>query len=302
MNYLFPLIAAAIWGGNTIVTKLSAGVIAPAEIGFFRWLLAVLLLTPFVARPMIANWARMRHALPQLVALGLLGGAIYQCLSYVAAQFTTALHMGIIQAMLPLMAIGLTTTLLAHRLTYGAACGALVSLAGVVIVVSGGDVTRLVRHGLNRGDALMLVATLAYAAYTVLLKRWNLGLPLLQSLYAQAVVAMLALFPLYLLSDKYGITGGNTPLILYAALFASIVAPFVWMQGVNRLGPARISLFFNLVPVFTAGLAVTLLREHLTVAIVLGGGLTIAGVILAEVWRRPIGGVWRLGSMSNDKP
>jgi drug/metabolite transporter (DMT)-like permease len=60
------------------------------------------------------------------------------------------------------------------------------------------------------------------------------------------------------------------------------------MQGVNRLGPARISLFFNLVPIFTAGLAATLLRERITAAIVIGGGLTIAGVILAEVWRRPI--------------
>jgi drug/metabolite transporter (DMT)-like permease len=288
MNYLFPLIATAIWGGNTIVTKLSAGLISPAEIGFYRWLLAVVLLTPFLARPMVLNWELVRRELPKLVALGLLGAAIYQCLSYFAAGFTSALHMGIIQAVLPLMAIGLTATLLAHRVTYGVALGSLISLAGVVIVVSGGDVAALVTHGLNRGDALMLVATLAYAAYTVLLKRWDLRLPLPQSVYVQAIVAMIALMPLYLLSAKHGITYQNAPLILYATVFASIVAPFVWMQGVNRLGPARISLFFNLVPIFTAGLAATLLRERITAAIVIGGGLTIAGVILAEVWRRPI--------------
>jgi drug/metabolite transporter (DMT)-like permease len=285
MDYLFPVIAATIWGGNAVVTKMSAGLIAPAEIGFYRWLLAVLLLTPFVIRPLYANRAQVGRQFWKLAALGLLGGTIFQTLMYFAAPLTTALNIGIIQALMPLMAIGLVSALMAHRPGLGALIGAAVSLVGVAILVTQGHPATLLAQGLNAGDGMMLAATLSYAGYTVLLRHWQLGLPLLQSMYVQAVVATTALLPLYLFGPRHGLTMENVPLVLYAGILASLVAPLVWIHGVGKLGPARMSLFFNLVPIVTACLATVILSEHLTLYHLAGGALTLGGVAFGSAQR-----------------
>ncbi len=251
MQYLFPLLAVFIWAGNTVVNKLAVGIIQPAEIGFFRWLLVGLALTPFMLGPVLRNRRYILANLGKFVVLGLLGMAVYQSLAYYAAALTSATNMGIILSLMPLMSLGLASSILAHRLNAGALLGALVSLAGVVLVISQGHLGALLEHGVNLGDAMMIVATLAYAVYSVLLKKWSLKLPAMQLLYLQVLVAILALLPLYLLSPRTGLNAANLPLVLYAALFASIVAALAWMHGVARLGPSRMALFFNLLPIIT---------------------------------------------------
>ncbi|KAG1245074.1 hypothetical protein G6F65_021439 [Rhizopus arrhizus] len=105
---LFPLLAALIWAVNMIVTKMAAGVISPAVIGFYRWAIAGAVLTPF-ALPGV--WAQRRLIVPYLPKFAVLGGlgmALYQGLAYVAASSTTATNMGIITAMIPLLTIAAT--------------------------------------------------------------------------------------------------------------------------------------------------------------------------------------------------
>ncbi|OUC50310.1 EamA family transporter, partial [Eggerthia catenaformis] len=151
-----PLLAIFIWAGNTVVNKLAVGSIFPAEIGFYRWLLAALLFTPFMVKPVIANWALIRPNLGKVFILGVLGMAVYQSLAYYAASLTSATNMGIILSLMPLMSLGLASSILAHRLNAGALLGALVSLAGVVLVISQGHLGALLEHGVNLGDAMMI--------------------------------------------------------------------------------------------------------------------------------------------------
>ncbi|AIL63900.1 DMT family transporter [Pseudomonas alkylphenolica] len=288
MNYAFPLLAILIWAGNTVVTKMSAGAIFPAEIGFYRWLLAGLLFTPFLLRPMLRNWAEIRRNLGKIFILGVLGMAVYQSLAYFAAAITSATNMGIILSLMPLMSLALAIISLGQRLTFGALIGAVVSFVGVLVVVSAGDLGALLQHGVNGGDALMLIATLAYALYSTLLKKWQLRLAPLVLLYLQVLVAIVVLFPLFLFSEKTGLGPGNIGLVLYACVLASMVAPLTWMQAVSRLGPSRTTLFFNLLPAITAVIAAVVLDEQLARYHLFGGLLTLAGVILAERWKTPI--------------
>ena len=103
MQYAYPLLAIFIWAGNTVITKMSAGAIFPAEIGFYRWLLAGLLFTPFMLKPVIAHWPSIRPNLGKIFVLGVLGMAVYQSLAYFAASLTSATHLGINLALMPLM-------------------------------------------------------------------------------------------------------------------------------------------------------------------------------------------------------
>ncbi|GFM51554.1 membrane protein [Pseudomonas cichorii] len=288
MQYAFPLLTILIWAANTVITKASSLVIFPSEIGFYRWLLAGLLFTPFMLRPVWKNRALIKPVLGKIVILGVLGMAVYQSLAYFAAGMTTATNMGIIQSLVPMMALGLSIACLGNRLTFGALLGAVLSFAGVVVVVSAGNLNALVEQGINRGDAMVLVAAAAYAVYSTLLKKWQLCLPPLQLLYLQILVAIIVLFPLFILSPRTGLNMSNIPLVLYAAIPTSMLAPWLWMTSIMRLGPSRTTLFFNLMPIATALIAAAFLGEQLALYHLTGGALTLCGVILAERWKTPL--------------
>ncbi|MCV4265523.1 DMT family transporter [Pseudomonas capsici] len=288
MQYAFPLLTILIWAANTVITKASSLVIFPSEIGFYRWLLAGLLFTPFMLRPVWKNRALIKPVLGKIVILGVLGMAVYQSLAYFAAGMTTATNMGIIQSLVPMMALGLSIACLGNRLTFGALLGAVLSFAGVVVVVSAGNLNALVEQGINRGDAMVLVAAAAYAVYSTLLKKWQLCLPPLQLLYLQILVAIIVLFPLFILSPRTGLNMSNIPLVLYAAIPTSMLAPWLWMTSIMRLGPSRTTLFFNLMPIATALIAAVFLGEQLALYHLTGGALTLCGVILAERWKTPL--------------
>lgn len=291
MNYLFPLMAVLIWSLNTIVSKQAASSIHPMEIGFLRWLLAAALLTPVLLPGVIRNWKAVRPQVPRVLVLSLLGMVIYQSLAYFAASHTSATHMGIILCLSPLMVLAISVGVFGQPLTRGGVIGSLTALAGVIYVVTNGQPQILLEQGFNRGDVLMIIAASAYAIYNILLKRWPMGpaIPTFQLLYLQMLVAVVALLPFYLLSEKTGINAQNWKLVGFAGTMASIAAPALWMIAVSRLGPSRSSIFFNLTPICTAVFAGLLLNEQLHAYHWIGGVLTIAGVVLAEKWNAP----WR---------
>jgi drug/metabolite transporter (DMT)-like permease len=283
MNYLFPLLAAVIWDGNTVVTKLCAESLSPVEISFYRWLMAAVILTPFSFNAVRRNPALTRAVLAKLVVLGLLGGVVYQSIAYYAAHYTSATNMGIIQTLIPLVALILAMLFLRHRARPAAIIGLAVSIVGVVIVVSKGSPALLVRQGLNTGDALMLAGVLSFALYSLLLNKWSLPVPLVQSAYIQALVAAVAFLPAYLAGASHHLTPIDGFYVSFAAIGASILAPLLWMTGVSRLGSARVSLFFNFVPVVTTLLATVFLSEKLSPPVMAGSALAILGVVIAEL-------------------
>lgn len=285
MYYIFPLLAVLAWAGNTVITKLSAASIEPTEIGFYRWLLAWLLLTPFVLRPTLRNWWRIRPHIWKIFIMGSLGMAMFQSLMYFAAQYTAAANIGIIQALIPGVSLVLAMTLLRQRLTPAAIIGAATAFAGVLMVVSNGDLWSVVQQGVNRGDGLMVIAVLSYALYSVLLKHWAVEIPALQMLYLQMLAAILVQLPLFLLMPKTGLNLVNIPLVLYACVAASMIAPLAWMHGVRLMGPSRIAIFFNLMPILSLFAAALTLGEQMYFYHWLGAGIILLGVYLAERWK-----------------
>ncbi len=282
LDTLLPLAAVLLWGGNAVVTKASATVITPAEITFYRWAFAALLLAPVAVGPIMRQKSEFRGRVARLALLGLLGCALFPYLMYLAARDTTAINLGIIQALMPLMAILLASWFERTAAGRRAIAGALISLVGVAIVVSHGQPGALLGLAINRGDLVMLAATGCFALYSVLLKRWRGALPMTSDLFVQASAATVLLLPLMLLGDRQGLGSANLGLVLYAGALASIAAPLLWMHGVARVGPARAALFFNLLPVATVALAVAFLGEAASVSLLFGGVLAIGGVVLAE--------------------
>ncbi|WP_238550506.1 DMT family transporter [Bordetella trematum] len=283
---IFPLLAVLIWSVNMVVTKMAASVISPAAISFYRWVVAVLVLAPFTLPGVLRQWALIRPNLWRLAVLGALGMGVYQGLLYVAAATTTATNMGIITSMVPLLTIAVGTLILHERPTRMAVQGALVALLGLGILLGEGDPRRLLSVGGTVGDVLMAVAALSYALYGVLLRKWSLPMGVWQSLFMQAVFVVLFQIPFFVLSAPSPLTAQNLPMVLYAAIFPSLFAPYFWMQGVNHLGPNRASIFLNLMPVGTVVIAALTLGEHPHAYHIVGGLLALAGVSLAQTRAR----------------
>lgn len=286
MDYIFPLLAALLWGANVVITKMSSGLISPNEISFLRWFVATIVLTPFAIFPLMMHAKTVIPNILKLCVLGVLGGVVFQCLAYYAAAYTSAMNMGIIQALMPIMAIILASLVFRSKPGLNTLLGASISLLGVLIVISGGEISNLLSKGVNAGDAMMLLGAFAMAVYNVLLKRWHIEVPLIVSLYIQSFTATLVLLPVYYLTEKHALTAATSGMVLYSALGASVLAPLTWMAGSRRLGPARVSLFFNLIPVFTAVMATFVLSEKITLSLAAGGMLSLGGVVYVEVTRK----------------
>ena len=288
---LYPFFAIVLWAGNVIVSRLSAHAIGPQAITFYRLVLAIGLMTLFVGLPAWRNRVVLWRHLGQFAVLGFLAMCLFQSLSYLAAGSTTATNMAVFTALSPLLTVALSALMLGERPTIGMVGGGILSIVGIVYLVSAGDLASLVRDGVHPGDALMLLAGLVYALYSVLLKRWNLPVTGWQSTYMQALCSLAVMFPA-LLATPAPLRALNTetlPLIAYAGCAASVVLPVLWIRGVEQLGPSRCAIFLNLLPVFTALAAIVMLGEPIRSYHVIGGGLVLAGVIAAQLLKRPLG-------------
>lgn len=288
VSFLFPVSCIAIWAGNGVVSKVAVGVMSPAALAWSRWLVAAIVLAPWLAP---RAW-RLRHHLLRhsfkLATLALMGMVLNQTFGYYAAETLGATEMGLMMGLTPLMTVGLSVWLLRERPTWGALLGGSVSLIGLVELLSHGDPSALFTHGIGIGYVYMLLSALTYALYCVLLKRWVLGLDNWMMLFGQVLWSLAFLTPFFWLVDGHLPPASSLWLVLYAGIPTSALSPWLWMQGITLLGANRTAIYMNLLPVMTAGLAVLTLGETLTRSHWVGGGLTLAGVVLAQVIRTPL--------------
>ncbi|MHA6820497.1 DMT family transporter [Ralstonia pseudosolanacearum] len=282
MPVFYPLLAVLVWAANTIVSKAAAGVLDPAAISLYRWVIAAGVLTPFWARPL---WRQRRDVLPwlpRLSALALLGLVMYQCLSYYAAYSTSATNIGVICAMIPMLGLIINGVVFRQPVGAPAVVGIAVSLLGVLYLLGRGHPASLFNGGVNRGDVLVLIGSAAYALYNILYRRWAPPFGQWLNLYLQALLAVVMLLPLAFTARSLAIPQQGIGMVLFAGIGASIVAMYWWMLGLARLGSERTVVMMNLLPVFTALMASAMLGETIHGYHWIGGGLILLGVSLVQ--------------------
>lgn len=283
MYFLLPLFTVIIWSGNSIVNILSTNVIAPETISFYRWFIALITLTPFLIKPVWKKRQAIKPYLAKLAFLALLGMAVNQSLAYFAAATITATHMTLIFALVPLLSLMFSVPILGLSLTKQALFGAMISLTGLVYMLSHGNISNLLSEGINIGDTYMLIAACSYSLYGVLLKRWRLPFNNWIALYMQMIFAVIILLPVLMYNGQVSLSSASLPLVLYAAIPTSILATWLWMQSIQHLGADKSAMFMNLLPVFTAIMATFILDEQLSSEQLIGGALVLTGVAMTQI-------------------
>ncbi|MGE8500556.1 MAG: DMT family transporter [Pseudomonas sp.] len=282
------LLAVLCWAGNALVARAFAGEIPPFALAFWRWSTALVIVLPFVVKPLWHHRRDLLHAgwrLPVIAGIGIAG---YNTLLYSAAQTTAAINITLVNTCIPLMTFICAGLLLGEWPARRAWWGMGVAVLGLLVLISQGQWSTLASLSFNQGDMIMLLAVTDWALYTVLLRRWSRYLtpiPPLAMLGIFMILGVPLILPLYLYELATGahmaLIPANFAAIGYTAIFASLVAYLGWNHAVKVLGAAKASMANYLMPVFTAILGWLLLGEGLQVFHWVGGAMIFCGLILA---------------------
>lgn len=287
--YLLLTLTALFWGGNAVAGKFAAGSIPPLTLTALRWTGAAAILF-VLARPMLPTAIPvLKKRWGYLFACGAVGFALFNSALYWALNYTSAINVSIEQAGMPMVIILLTYVLFREPISLLQGIGVLVSMTGVLLTVTHGNPGAILLLDLNIGDAVMLVAVFAYSGYSVALRR-RPDLPWQVFMFALALSAAVASLP----GLVFDITTGNLPkmnwitpgVVIYVIVFPSLMGQIFYARAIQLIGANRAGLFFNLVPVFGAALAVVMLGETFHAYQAAGLFLVIGGIALAETSAR----------------
>ena len=282
--YVLLTTTAFCWGCNSVLARVAVGEVSPMLIVSLRWL-GVVMLFVFARQVIYREWDKLKTHLPVLFMMGALGFTAFNALFYLAAHTTTALNIGIIQGIVPVFLLLGMYFFYRSPVSLLQGLGVIVTILGVCIVASAGNLEKLASLSINQGDYLMLVACLLYSGYALILRRFS-GVSALSLFAVIAVAAFIASLPLslvelYLGSSQWPTQKGWIVIILITVL-PSFLAQVCFIRGVMELGAGRAGIFVNLVPVFSSILAVSVLGEPFRVYHAVALILVIGGIGLAE--------------------
>jgi drug/metabolite transporter (DMT)-like permease len=282
---LLLTVASACWGGNIFIGRLVHAEVPPVGLSFWRWVLALVLLLPFAWPRVRRDWPEIRHHWRRLALLAFFGMALFHTSLYLSVNYTTATNAALLVAICPVLVPVLSWGLYREPITGRILLAIAVSLLGVAVVVTRGDLAQLRTLSFNKGDLTMLVAVFAWSMYTVLVKRRPASLHPQSLLVATMAFATAFLLPVYLWESAFvrpmPVMQDAILTIVYVVLFASLLAFFCFNRGIEALGPNRGGLFMHLVPVFAALLAFIFLGERLQGFHAVGIAAIVTGIVLA---------------------
>jgi len=267
-----------LWAGNAVVGRLAISSMSPLWLNASRWAIALLLLLPLGWRVFAGpqRRAELRARWPHLVLLGLTGVGAYNALQYMALRTSTPLNVTLIAASSPVWAMGIGAAFYGERPRRAQVLGALLSLAGVAVVLARGQASALLRVQLVPGDLLMMAAVVSWCVYSWLLARPPAsmrGAQRPQWHWSEFLCLQIAI-GLAWATASAGVGEWLQPspgpvhwtpwlvaALAYVAIFPSLIAYRLWGLAVTEAGPALATFFGNLTPLFAALLSAALLGE-----------------------------------------
>ena len=273
------------WGTNAVASQLAVGEVSPMMLIFLRWGLLVILIPLLRWNEMLGAWPLIRPKLFWLFLMGGCGLSFFNALFYLAAHTTTALNIGLMQGTMPGFIVIGSFFFFGVAISRLKVLGILLSFVGVLIIVTKGSLDNLLALAFTKGDLLMLLACLFYSSFAVGLKlRPNVSDLVMMGYFA--IAAFLTSMPLMFLevalSDAQLPSAFGWKLILYIAIVPSFISQILFMRGVDMIGPSSAGLYTNLVPAFSALLAVAILGEFFNLYHLIAIVMVFAGIAVFE--------------------
>ncbi len=279
--YVFILLVTSfLWGGNFVYSKFLIGHASPTTLTILRWMIAIFVLFPLLIRKE-KSWLPPKDTIFPLILMGLNGVVLFNLFQFLALAETSSVNAGLISALNPISIAVSSALFLKESIPLRQISAMLLSFIGVVIVLSKGEIERVIAFQFNNGDLWMIAAVLIWGVYSVCAREAMQKISPVMATFYSGVFGILILLPFNLSSFK--ITHLTAPFILallYTGIVSTVICMLLWNMGVQKMGPTKSGIFLNFNPIFTAILAFFILREKMTWPEIGGSMLVITGCYL----------------------
>jgi len=285
--YIFLILATLFWSGNFIVGK-AAGLfdIPPFTLNFYRWLFAWLILAPFTLKEIYKTRSHILDNLKYVLILGITSITLFNSIVYYSLQFTQVISGVLMISTIPVMIIFFSSLLKIEKTNIFQILGVILSLIGVLFIITKADVELLKSLDFNKGDLTMVIAMFSWATYSALLKKKKYELSQISLLQVVITFGLLFLIPIYFIEIKMGyLIKLGKPFYLtltYVVLFPGLASFFFWIKGIAIIGANRAGVFLHLMPIFGAVMAIIIFDEQFMFYHFLGAIFILSGIILSN--------------------
>jgi len=281
------VLATLFWAGNFVVGKIAfIESVPPFSLTFFRWLLVWLILIPFTYKEFFKLKNEILDNLFLLFLLGLTSVGLFNSFIYNALNFTQVINASLFNAVIPPTIILFCFLYKIEKTNKYQICGLIVSILGILSIITELDLNILLALNFNKGDILMIGAVISWGIYSAFLKKIKFKVSLLTLVHILCTFGLLTLVPQFLFELSQGKTMiVNNNLIyclIYLVIFPSIGSYYCWAGAVSIIGPNRAGIFLSLIPLFSTILAMIFFDEKFLFFHFIGSILIVLGLFLSN--------------------
>lgn len=292
-TYFLITLCVLFWSANFVIGRFIIDDITPLELAFFRWFFVFLMIAPIL----IIRHKNILHSLKEnfkiLTILAILGITAFNTLLYFGLATTTSTNALIINSTVPILVLLMSYFILKQRINLYQTTGIILSTFGVVFLILKADILNIFTLEFNQGDILVIISSITWALYSVLIKFKPKDLNDFEYFATIVTIGFILLLPLYLyqgysIQKELEVLKNNYLIFLYVSIFASITSYYLWHYGIDKIGASKTAQFTHLMPIFGIILASIFLKETLETYHLLGAILIALGIYLSLFYKKDI--------------
>ncbi len=287
LAYLFLVLAALFWSGNFIVGKFATLFqIPPLTLNVFRWISVWFILIPFTYKEIYNNLPYIKKNWLVISFMGVITISTFNSVVYFALNYTQVINAVLMLAAIPAATIVLSSLMKIEKTNIFQIFGLLLSIIGIGSIISNGDIQKIISLSFNKGDLWMLVCVITWSLYSTLLKKHKFKLSQFTLIQLMVSFGILFLIPQFFYEKSIGLELNLNKafflILFYVVVFPAIGAYYCWQKGIEIIGPNRSTMFIQLMPLFSAAMAIIIFKEKFELYHFAGAIFILTGIYLSN--------------------
>ena len=285
--YIMLILATLFWAGNFTIGKFAyTENVPPYSLAFFRWILVWIILLPFTYKEISKIKTEVKNNLSLFFILGFTSVGIFSAFTYNALNYTQVINASLFNTAIPVTIILVCFLLKIEKTNIFQISGLLISVLGILAIITRLDLNILLTLNFNSGDLFMIGAIIAWGIYSAYLRKRTFEVSLLTLVHIICTFGLIFLLPLFILDITQGkvieISENLFYILIYVAIFPSIGSYYCWAGAVSIIGANRAGIFLSLIPLFSTIMAIFFYNEQFQIFHLIGAILIILGLFLSN--------------------
>jgi drug/metabolite transporter (DMT)-like permease len=287
LAYSLLIVASLCWSGNFIIGKFATLFeIPPLTLNVFRWISVWFILIPFTYKEIYNNLSYIKKNWLVIGFMGVITISTFNSVVYFALNYTQVINAVLMLAAIPAATIVLSSLMKIEKTNIFQILGLLLSIIGIGSIISNGDIQKIISLSFNKGDLWMLVCVVTWSLYTTLLKKYKFKFSQFTLIQLMVSVGILFLIPQFFYEKSIGLELNLNKafflILFYVVVFPAIAAYYCWQKGVQIIGPNRSTMFVQLMPLFSAVMAIIIFKEKFELYHFAGAAFILTGIYLSN--------------------